>query len=65
MPRLLDIIESLWLIIGPCLNHLHPQQSLTSGEHNNYDDIITSLRVGDGPAVRKTIERSIDERAEL
>ncbi len=65
MPHLLGIIESLWLRIGPCFNYLYPQTSITSDGYHNYDDAIAALRQRDVVAVRKAIEKAINQGAEL
>lgn len=65
MPQLLELIELLWLRIGPSFNYLYPQPRLALEGHHNYDDVVAALRRRDGSAVRAAIERAIDEGAAL
>lgn len=60
MPTLIDIIEGLWLRIGPTLNHLYPRPvEIDLGRHS-YDDILDALARRDAAAVRHSVERAID-----
>ncbi len=61
MPALLEMIERLWLQIGPTLNFLYPQQQPAAAGHHNYDAILAGLERGDGAAVRTAINRAIDD----
>ncbi len=65
MPALLEMIERLWLQIGPTLNFLYPQRSpATLGQHN-YDAILAGLDRGDGAAVRVAVSRAIDDGSSI
>ena len=59
MPRLLNIIESLWLSIGPHLNLLYPEFRLTRVGITNHADAIKALRARDGESVRKAMQQDI------
>jgi len=61
MPALLEMIERLWLQIGPTLNYLYPQTPPASTGKHNYDRILTALKRRDSTAVRAAIDRAIDE----
>jgi GntR family colanic acid and biofilm gene transcriptional regulator len=60
MPTLIDIIERLWLRIGPSLNHLYPRPDEVDLGRHSYDDVLDALALGDAAAVRASIERAVD-----
>ena len=60
MPTLFDIIERLWLRIGPSLNYLYPRPEEVDLGRHNYDDVLDALAAGDAAAVRASIERAVD-----
>lgn len=60
MPNLIDIIERLWLRIGPSLNHLYPRPDEIDLGRHNYDDLLDALASRDAVAVRGAIERAVD-----
>ena len=59
MPALVDMIERLWLQIGPTLNFLYPQAA-APGEHS-YDRILLALENRDVAAVRAAIDSAIED----
>ena len=59
MPRLITIIESLWLRIGPSLNLLYPDFAISRKGVSNHRDLIQALRKGDAAKVRVAIENDI------
>ena len=65
MPTLLDVIESLWLRLGPCFNYLYPQPRFSSDDRHSYDDLMEALRARDGSLARAAIERAIDQGAAI
>lgn len=65
MPALLEMIERLWLQIGPTLNFLYPQQQPAAVGHHNYDSILAGLERGDSAAVRIAINRAIDDGSSI
>ena len=60
MPRLLEVIERLWLQIGPSLNFLYPQPKPGRFTRHNYDVLLDALERRDGVGVRRAIEQAID-----
>ncbi len=61
MPRLLAIIESLWLAIGPALNLLYPEFRLTRAGIGNHLAAIEALKSGDARGVRSAIQKDIED----
>lgn len=61
MPALLDMIERLWLQIGPTLNFLYPQSPGAYFGKHNYDVILEALDRRDREEVRAAINRAIDD----
>jgi DNA-binding GntR family transcriptional regulator len=66
---LLSLIESIWLQVGPVLNHYAPTLARIL-EIDYHHEVIEALRAGDPIAVRQAIVRDISEgrdflRAEL
>lgn len=59
MPRLVNIIESLWLQIGPSLNRLYPEFALTRKGVSNHQWILRGLKDRDGATVRAGIENDL------
>lgn len=43
MPTLMELIEQLWIRIGPSFNYLYPRFDEFSGMSNNYDALIEAL----------------------
>jgi DNA-binding GntR family transcriptional regulator len=63
-PVLNDLIERLWMQIGPFLNYF--ARDLTAqGATDEYEAIVAALAAGDGPAARKATERDISAGAEF
>ena len=64
MPRLLLIIESLWLQIGPSLNLLYPEFDKRRSGVTNHRDVLRHLKKGNaegvGAAFRKDISDGYD-----
>jgi GntR family colanic acid and biofilm gene transcriptional regulator len=60
MPVLLDMIERLWLQIGPTLNYLYPQPPSAARDRHNYDRMLQALARRDAAGVRAAIDRAID-----
>lgn len=65
MPALLEMIERLWLQIGPALNYLYPQPPAAEGGPHSYDCILDALDRRDAPAAREAIDRAIDEGSQI
>ena len=65
MPTLLDMIERLWLQIGPTLNYLYPQAAPAGAEPHNYDRLLAALEQRDQDGVRAAIDRAIDAGTQI
>lgn len=65
MPTLLGVIEMLWLKAGPGFNYLYPEAQAGSGEHHNYDDLLSALQKGRADAAREAIEHAIEDGARI
>ena len=65
MPVLLDIIERLWLQIGPTLNFLYPQAAPNDDDQHNYTLILDALARRDTKAVKTAIGRAITAGTEI
>lgn len=61
MPRLVSIIESLWLRIGPSLNLLYPEFAIHRAGVSNHTEILKGLRRGEPETVRAAIEKDIKD----
>jgi DNA-binding GntR family transcriptional regulator len=59
MPRLVSIIESLWLRIGPSLNLLYPTFAIERHGVSNHKTLLKALRQRDGAAARAAFEKDI------
>ena len=59
MPRLIAIIESLWLQVGPSFNLFHTKGPLPERPHEFHRDAIAGLRAGNGRQVSKAIQADI------
>ena len=58
-PRLVTMIESLWLRVGPSLNELYPDFAQTRRGVSNHMAALEGLRARNGAKVRKAIEQDI------
>ncbi len=58
-PRLLTMIESLWVSIGPSLSLLYPRFDSREDGVRPHQDVIRGLRAGDPARVRSAIEEDI------
>jgi GntR family colanic acid and biofilm gene transcriptional regulator len=65
MPVLLEMIERLWLQIGPTLNYLYPQPTTPAVEEHNYNRLLAAMKQHDGAAARAMIDRAIDQGNEI
>lgn len=59
LPRLVSIIESLWLRIGPSLNLLYPTFAIERHGVSNHKSVLKALRQKDGKAARAAFEKDI------
>ncbi|WGF88403.1 GntR family transcriptional regulator [Marinivivus vitaminiproducens] len=68
MPSLVEIIESLWLRIGPVINletRGNPQRLMTGGAYRRHRLALRAIRRQDGPAARAAIAEDIRVTAEF
>lgn len=66
MPRLLQIIESLWLQAGPILNldlRASGRRLHEVAAHRHHARLVEALRQGDGPAARAALVADIESAA--
>ena len=59
MPRLVNIIESQWLRIGPSFNYLYPEFATSRRGVANHSAAIRALRRKDAAALRTAMESDI------
>jgi DNA-binding GntR family transcriptional regulator len=59
MPRLVSMIESLWVRIGPSLNDLYPEFATSRVGVSNHMEAIAGLESGDKARVKAAIEKDI------
>jgi DNA-binding GntR family transcriptional regulator len=59
LPRLVSIIESMWLRIGPSLNLLYPTFAIERHGVSNHKTLLKALRQKDGAAARAAFEKDI------
>lgn len=59
LPRLVSIIESMWLRIGPSLNLLYPTFAIERHGVSNHKAVLKALRQKDGKAARAAFEKDI------
>ena len=59
MPRLVAIIESLWVRVGPTLNKLYPEFAVSKRGVANHQWAIRGLQDRDGLTVRAAIENDL------
>jgi DNA-binding GntR family transcriptional regulator len=61
MPRLVTMIESLWLRIGPSLNDLYPSFARSRLGVGNHLSMISGLEARDPLRVRAAVEKDISD----
>src|SRR6266481_3457339 len=59
MPRLVSMIESVWVRIGPSLNDLYPEFATARVGVSNHMEAIAGLEAGDKARVQAAIEKDI------
>jgi len=65
MPTLINLIEQLWVRIGPCWSYLYPENVNIRTQHPSYDDLIEALSRGDELASLQEICKAIDTGANV
>ena len=58
-PILLDLIERLWLQIGPFMSHHGKDSRLRQAKNDRHEAVYAALREGDGATARREIEQDI------
>jgi DNA-binding GntR family transcriptional regulator len=61
LPRLVSIIESLWLRIGPSLNLLYPTFAIERHGVSNHKTVLKALRQKEGMTARAAFEKDIKD----
>ncbi|MEP7245316.1 MAG: GntR family transcriptional regulator [Gammaproteobacteria bacterium] len=59
MPRLVSVIEAMWLRVGPSLNLLYPTFAIERHGVSNHKAVLKALRQKDGAAARAAFENDI------
>ena len=57
-PVLADLIERLWLQVGPFM-HYYVRDISAQADTDEYAVIVDALKSGDGPAARAAMERDV------
>lgn len=65
MPTLLNLIEQLWIRIGPSFNLLYDQPNDMIHGHHNYEGLLNALEHKDVEKSIRLIHKSIDDGAQL
>lgn len=60
---LMDIIESLWIQVGPYFNLLHDEPTSWSG-NNNHQEIINAIKEGSAAKLKQAISNDLQGAAE-
>lgn len=60
-PMLVQMIESLWLRMGPVLNLLYPEFTFDRKNVRHHEEAIRALRAGDAKALRDAIVADLTE----
>jgi DNA-binding GntR family transcriptional regulator len=58
-PLLLNLIETVWLKVGPLSNQLFDDNAALSVLNDAHDDLMKALDVGDAAAARRALERDL------
>lgn len=61
MPHLIEILERLWIQVGPLLSFLYPHGHPTYEGLHQHVNVISALRARDRKAVRKAFEQDLIE----
>jgi DNA-binding GntR family transcriptional regulator len=61
LPLAVQIIETLWVQIGPSLNFLYPEYNQERTGVTHHSEALIGLRAGDPLAVRKAIEDDLSD----
>lgn len=58
-PMLINLIETVWLRIGPLSNRIHDDAHVWASMNDAHADLLVALRRQDAAAVRRAIERDL------
>ncbi len=58
-PTLMQLIETVWLKVGPLSNQLFDDASAPKVLNDAHEDVMLALHAGDAGAVRRAIERDL------
>jgi DNA-binding GntR family transcriptional regulator len=61
MPQLTNLLEKIWVQVGPMLNYLYPYGHPTYAGKHQHENVLTALRQRDVPAVRNAIVQDLIE----
>ncbi|WP_269532447.1 GntR family transcriptional regulator [Chitinimonas sp. BJYL2] len=56
---LLELIETVWLKVGPISNRLHDDPHVWATMNDAHDELLAALARKDAPAVRRAIEKDL------
>lgn len=62
-PLLLDLIETVWLQVGPISNLLFGEAQFAGTLNDAHDDLLNAAKARDAPGVRRAIERDLSHAA--
>ncbi len=65
LPLTLQIVEGLWLQMGPSLNLLYPEYGRSRTGVSHHMEAIQAIRSGDSSALRLAIERDLADGQQL
>lgn len=65
MPTLMELIEQLWVRIGPSFNYLYPRFDEVSRMPHNYDLLIEALTEGDEIRTVAAIHKNIIDESDI
>ena len=58
-PLLMELIETVWLKVGPISNQLFENERFSKKLNDAHDDVMHALKLRDGTAVRRAIEQDM------
>jgi DNA-binding GntR family transcriptional regulator len=66
MPALLELVEILWLKIGPSLNklHSHDSENIPKTKSNYHKQILRALEANDSQAAKSAMEKDLVQGGE-
>ncbi|AVO38214.1 GntR family transcriptional regulator [Pukyongiella litopenaei] len=61
MPTLIEVLEGLWIRIGPILSELYPEAKPTYGGRHQHENVLEALRARSAFALREAIRMDLME----